>query len=425
MITINYWNESQRKSMNLIVYENNFALIQEKRELSAGTPEWIMLSNLPLTMDESSLRITGIHVKEWRFRQSEGITKETILRALEGGQILFKQTDEKQKSFKLIASSPDFIIEDPVTKEVLVNPSGQLSVERVPEEVREDPVVTLRVEPSSHSTEVALGYLLDHLSWSAVYIGVLENGILHIKGTLQFINRTGQSFTEVSLQAMAGETNRIVSDNSTEPSVMMLKESSEYSQVTEEGEGDLHLYTIPFLVSLPDRQSTMIPFVQADAAYRLFYAVTSSDDHPSTVVEWTHMSDTPLSKGKITFYYGSGGREYFAGEDRMSFTPKGKEVQSVLGRAVDIDSEHEVIRSYLSGEDTVEDHVYRITSRKDTPAEVIISHAIYGRMWELIDASADILAKTANELQLRVTVQPDETKIVTFSIKIIKQKRRS
>ncbi|MGD7043862.1 DUF4139 domain-containing protein [Jeotgalibacillus proteolyticus] len=425
MITINYWNESQRKSMNLIVYENNFALIQEKREWSAGTPEWIMLSNLPQTMDASSLRITGIHLKEWRFRQSEGITQESILRALSGDQILFKQIGEEQKSFKLIASSPDIIIEDPDTKQVLLNPSGQLSVERVPEAVSEAPVVTLRVEPTSHATDVTLSYLLDHLSWSAVYSGVLENGILQIKGTLQFINRTGQNFTEVSLQAMAGETNRIVSNKSNEPSVMMLKESSEYSEVTEEGEGDLHLYTIPFLVSLPDRQSTMIPFVQTEAAYRLFYAVTSIDDHPSTVVEWTHMSEIPLSKGKITFYYGSNGREYFAGEEMLSFTPKGKEVQSVLGKAVDIDSEHEVIRSYLSGEDTVEDHVYKITSRKESPAEVIISHAIYGRMWELVDASADILLKTANELQLSTTVQPGETKIVTFSIKIIKQKRRS
>ncbi|KIL47898.1 DUF4139 domain-containing protein [Jeotgalibacillus campisalis] len=423
MIIIDNVNESQRKSMHLIVYESNFALIQEKRELSAGNSEWITLADLPPTIDELSLRMTGVRLKEWKFLQSRGINKETILNALIGEIILFTLTGEKKKRYRLIASTPDLIIEDLETKEVLLNPSGELAVIQVPDDVSTKPIITLRIDHTTHHEEIMLNYLIDHISWSANYKAVLQNGSMIILGSIVLKNHTGQNFTSVSLQAMAGETNRMISQKVHEPSMMMLQESSANDPITEEGKGDLHLYTIPFLLNLPDRQSTIIPFVQTETAYRLFYAVNATDDHPSTVIEWNHTSDIPLSKGKITFYYGSEKREYFAGEDMLSFTPKGKDVQSVLGRAVDLNSEHQLIRSYLSGEDTVEDHVYKITSTKDTEAEIVISHFIYAKIWELVDTSADILLKTANELQLVTVVKPGETKIVTFSIKIKKQKR--
>lgn len=421
-------NKNSRTDLHLIVYEGRFGLVQEKRALNSLTGNQIQINDLPSTVDVTSIQIQGVNARDWTIIPPTGLNETAILQELIGEVVMFEPTDKKKERYRLISADPDLILEELSSNEVLLNPAGEISVLSVPESIQTSPSIIVTNIEKEWSKILQLTYLIDGIAWESFYITMLDGSKMKIQGFIKITNQTGTSFENISLQTMAGETKRIREPQpylaDAQPKMMMSMEESSSYEVTEETEGELHLYTIPFKTSLKDGQSTVIPFFQDELPYRLFYAASPREEHPITTIEWTHQNEMPLAKGKMTFYYKSDSGVLFAGEDHLPYTANQKEVQLELGRAVDIDSEHEVLRSYISGEDTIEDHVFRLTNRKDHEVDMIIIYPIYHRAWELIDASEEIVLKTANELQLGTSLKAGESKIVTFSIKLLKTNKR-
>ncbi|TDL34882.1 hypothetical protein E2R51_03935 [Jeotgalibacillus sp. S-D1] len=417
---------NSESSMHLVIYENNFAVVREKRSVPHPLTDRLQISNLPAKIDEQSVILKGLKVKKWTIQLSSQISEEAILKTLEGEIILFGPHDSEKKQYQLISYTPDLIIQNPATKELLLNPEGEISVLSLPLSVHSNPHYQFDIDPKQAPQTYDLTYILNDISWHARYIAVLNGTAMTLEGTIVVENDTGSQFPGVSIQTMAGETNRMREIKPAaypgEPKLMGMMESGQ--EISEEGQGDLHLYTIPYAVTLKPRESNVFPFIQSVQSYRIFYVTSPSVDHPITTIEWTHSSAVPLAKGKITFYYEHQNQQLFAGEDLLPYTPKAKEVQLELGRAVDIDSEHELIKSYAVGEDIIEDHVFRLTNRKEQEAELIIEYPIHQNTWELVQASEEVFYQSARLLKLKTVLKPGESKNVTFSIKIMKRTKR-
>ncbi|MEW9501743.1 DUF4139 domain-containing protein [Jeotgalibacillus marinus] len=416
-------NESHREDLKLVVYEGNFALVTEKRKLPTDSSQWIRIQDLPQTIDLNSLILNEIAVEEWSIQRASGVSQLTILQALTGEIILFGAEGTPKERHRLIASVPDLVLKNIRTKEILLNPDGEVAILSIPPTVSNLHTFLFRVDENVWPNAFTMTYLTNELSWQAHYLVLLGKDKMKVNGFIEVKNNTGSSFINVSLQTMAGETKRIRQEEPTyiqQNKSMMLMDSSE-SIVTEEGEGELHLFTIPFRVDLHDQQSTVIPFIDSILPYRLYYVAIPGHEHPISTIAWKHDSDMPLAKGIMTFYYERNDQVLFAGEDRISYSPKNKEIESQFGRAVDIDSEYALIRRYKSGEDTIEEHEYRLRNGKDQEAEMVIIHPFYYKTWELIEASEDILYQSASELQLHTTLAPEQSKVVTFTVKVKKK----
>lgn len=418
--------EGNEHSMHLVIYENHFAVVKETRRVPHPLNNSLQITDLPAKIDVQSLILKGLKVKRWSIQHASQVSEETILNALKGEIILFGPHDSEKEQYRLISYSPDLIIQHLVTKELLLNPDGEIAVLSLPASVHSNPHYLFEIDPSKALQTYELTYILNDISWQARYTAALSGTDMTLEGAIVVENHTDSTFPDVSVQTMAGETNRLhelkPAGYKEEPKLMGVMESA--PEVSEEGQGDLHLYTIPFTVSLRRHESSGFPFIQSLQPYKLFYVTTPFDDHPAATIKWTHSSAVPLAKGKITFYYEHNNQKLFAGEDILPYTPKGKEVQLVLGRAADIDSEHELIKSYAIGDDSGEDHVFRVTNRKEQEAELIIDYPIHHHTWELLHASEEVLYQSARLLKLKTTLKPGESKNVTFSIKIIQRTKR-
>ncbi|PPA71851.1 DUF4139 domain-containing protein [Jeotgalibacillus proteolyticus] len=405
--------------MHLVVYEGDFALVTEKRNLSDAPAEWLLLTGFPNQMDPLSLTLTGLTALEWTIKPPVGVNERAILKEMEGEVILFGLKGEKKERYRLIASDPDLILEHMTTNEIYLNPSGEIAILSMPESVSNQPQFIIRLNQTDWPKTATLTYIVNKIRWSARYIAILQDRELHLKGTIAIENHSGTTLENLSLQVIAGEVKRLRGKPERPNESFMKMASSEQlgEEGSEEGAGELHLYTIPFDTSLPNKHTKMIPYIELDTPYRLYYVATPQAEHPETEIEWKHRSEVPLAKGVITFYYQLPEQLLFAGQDSFPYTPKDKLVHSHLGRANDIDSVYDLIKSYMSGEDMFEEHRYVLTNRKDQDAEIIITQPVYHQVWEVAKTSDPVTDKTANELKISVVLKPGETKSVLFTLK--------
>ncbi|KIL45416.1 DUF4139 domain-containing protein [Jeotgalibacillus soli] len=405
------------KALHMIVYEGGFASVNEKRTINLShTTQWLRIEDLPKLIETSSLIIHDLEVNELTIERNKGLSENYLLRFVQGEKVLFQFKDQPKTQYRLLEHSPDLILEDVDSKEVLINPKGELSLIAIPEKALSSPVVECRVHVNESIKKAFMfTYLTEGLQWQAQYKAILSNGHLTLSGWIEVKNSSGTSFYHVFLQTMAGITSRVRGPEP-KPEVMMVVPSQ---QVTEETVGELHLFTIPFPVDILDRQQKQIQFMQEkNIPYRLFYVVTSHDKHPLTTIEWQHKEKIPLAKGIIKLYYQKENGNLFAGEERMPYTAPASKVQIEFGRAVDISSEHVILRRYIQDDKRFEEHAYTFYNAKDEAVLVIVKQPVFQEDWDLVNHSADIVYKTANELQLSVTLKSKETRKITFTIKM-------
>ena len=392
-------NASERKTVDITVYNSNTSLVREERiiQLIKGENR-VVVPDIPATIEPTSLHFSSltdaasVRVLEQNY-QYDLVSQTKLLEKYIGKQVEFFRLDPVTKkeyttAGKLLAVggaggvtgpyggeafSPDGsnsgIIAE-IAGKVEINPVGRLVLPSLPEGLVLKPQLQWLVSATrAGKHRVEISYLASNLTWDCDYVALLnqEDNRIDIKGWVTLINNSGTSFMDAGLKLVAGDVNRVP-----EPAAMgragMAQKSMDADNAPEFKQRELFeykLYALQRHTDLRNDESKQIELVSAksvaarkvmvydgvDQSWRYWLQNPSyrsqesfgqqSDAKVGVYVIFRNDEKSglgiPLPKGRVRVYKrDEDEREQFIGEDNLDHTPKDEEIRLYLGNAFDV-----------------------------------------------------------------------------------------
>ena len=208
---------------------------------------------------------------------------------------------------------------------------------------------------------VELSYLTSGLGWKADYVAELnDKDALDLSGWVTLTNTSGATYKNAKLQLVAGDVNRVQTNNtldySKRPKHPVLEMTvAPIAPMAEESLLEYHLYTLDRPTTIAENQTKQVALLSASSVpVRKEMLLYGSNDYfwhqygvigeklkVSVFVELDNKEASklgmPLPEGVIRVYKkDSAGNAQFVGEDHIDHTPKNETVRLKLGEAFDV-----------------------------------------------------------------------------------------
>ena len=293
---------------------------------------------------------------------------------------------------------------------------------------------------SSGKIDAEVAYLSNGFTWEASYnlVATDKSDLLDVVGWVTMNNQSGMTFNEAKIKLMAGDVNRVQESSfrgANKARAMMAMAPAADGVVTEKSFDEFHLYTLGNPATLRDKETKQVEFVRASGvkAERI-YVFDGFGYYPRGVAtpgkvqvyrEFKNSEANKLGialpKGKVRFYSQDGDRQLeFVGENQIDHTPKDETIRVLTGNSFDLVGEHRMTNSTEDDSNHVATQTFEIKVRnhKKEPVEIrVVEHATRGGNWTLTAQSQPHTKKDATTLEFRVPLQPDEEKVVTYTIR--------
>ncbi|MGK7378816.1 DUF4139 domain-containing protein [Planococcus sp. 1R117A] len=415
-----------QKSVSLTVYRDGFGVVKEVRELlSESAVEEVQFSDVAKRIEPDSIVVHGLQVLEQVY--DYGLVDSGKLLESYIGDVVTVRNPElgDETQIRLLSTVAGIIGERVDTREILLNPSGELILPPLPEGFSIKPALVWRIMPELLNHKVHVSYLTDGLDWEAIYIMEIRGENFKLAGWINIVNETGTDFRDVRLKLIAGQVNRHSPAHLYEEAHMMLQNSLPARESFEERRfADKHVYTLEREVDLVDGQSKKISFLSAqEGSFKKVYKVEKTSKHAKVtiMIENTEKNGlgVPLPKGIAKVYeLDSDGELEFTGEDAIGHTPVKEKLSLTIGEAFDIVSEsRETVREKRDGIEYVT-YRYGLRNGKNENVRIDISHAIYEPFWKMESSSHDYEVKNTSEVEFSVRIAAGKSAIVEFTYKV-------
>lgn len=305
--------------------------------------------------------------------------------------------------------------------------------------------------------DAELGYITGGLSWQSAYnlVSPEKGDTLDIVGWVTIDNQSGRTFSEAKVKLMAGDVSKLQPDASAARGVGMAYDAfapESPAPVTQKAFDEFHLYSLPRPVTLRNRETKQVEFLRATGVkaatlyiyngadlgnnrYRGWNDEGIRDNRDYGIVSnpkvWVYREfrntrenglGLPLPKGRTRFYRqdDADGSIEFTGENTVDHTPEGETVRIYTGDAFDIVGERKRTDYKLERSDAQleESFEIKVRNRKKEPVEVRVTERLYRWFnWTLLENSDPYVKTDHRNIEFRVTLQPDEEKIVTYRVR--------
>jgi hypothetical protein len=302
------------------------------------------------------------------------------------------------------------------------------------------------------AVDAELSYITEGISWQAAYnlVEPEKGDTLDLVGWVTIDNQCGKSFHQAKIKLMAGDVNKIQSQNS----ISMIAGvggivTASRPPVTEKAFDEYHLYTLERATTLLDRETKQVEFVRADGIQsRPIYVYDGSkidfnryngwnyesirddpdygtESNPKVWVMREFMNSEsnhlglPLPRGRLRFYRrDADGQLEFTGENSIDHTPRDEMVRVATGDAFDLVGERLRTNHQLDDKRKTLDESFAVKLRnhKKEPVEIrVVEHLYRWPTWEITEKSHDFTKTDAQTIEFRVQVKPDTEETVTYT----------
>jgi len=419
----------------ITIYNENLALVRQIRMLSLeqGVQDF-SYDGVAAKIDPTSVhfKAPGVTVIEQNY-EYDLVDKNVLLKKYLGETIEISVKDNFI-SGKLLSSDDGLIIED---KSGQVQQIQASSIERIQFPSLPAGLVlkpTLRWMLHSEKQEevkAELSYLTRGISWEASYVAVAspDDKSLDFAGWVQIDNQSGATYEDAVLKLMAGDV-RIEQPpkrgRGYEADMAVAFSKAELAGFEEKEFFEYHLYTLPRLTTIRDRQSKQISlFEQATTAVNKVYTYDNWKDATKVNITLEFRNDKknklgiPLPKGKVRVYKAdTDGSLEFIGEDRIDHTPKDELLRLSTGKAFDIVVERRnPDRKNISSGVHDEKIEIEIRNKKKEAVEVVIVEHM-PRKWEILEESLKGEKTAASRYEWKMTIPSDGMSTLTFWVRL-------
>jgi hypothetical protein len=304
-------------------------------------------------------------------------------------------------------------------------------------------------------TTAELSYVTGGMNWQADYnvVAPPKGDILDVVGWVTMDNESGKTFEHAKIKLMAGDVNKIQPEYGARDRIMTVSGAVRYDneqQVREKAFDEYHLYTLPRLVTLRDRESKQVEFIRAAGveSKRIYvydgskidsnrysyynYEQIRNDQSYGTEMNpdiWVMQEivnsksnnlGMPLPKGRVRFYRrDEDGQLEFTGENVISHTPADETLRIFTGNSFDLRGERRQTEyrredSKHSIDESFEMHV---RNHKKEAAEVrVVEHFYRCKTWELTKQSDSFDKTDAQTGEFRVRIPADGERVITYAV---------
>jgi hypothetical protein len=298
--------------------------------------------------------------------------------------------------------------------------------------------------------EAEVSYVTGGFTWSADYnlVAPEQGDTVDLLGWITMNNHSGKTFSEAKIKLLAGDVNKLqpkAMPMATRGAAMRFAAMDMEATVETKSFDEFHLYTVARPTTLRDRETKQVEFVRAEAvkaptiyvydgaeAGFRFYGGRNNDPGYGTqsnkkvwvmrefVNSETNRLGIALPKGKLRFYRrGDDGQLEFTGENEIDHTPRNETIRVKTGNSFDLVGERRPTEFKTDRADKwmTETFEIKLRNRKKEPVEIrVVEHLYRWNNWEITAKSADFRKIDAQTIEFRVPVQPDEEKIVTYTV---------
>ncbi|HVR19770.1 MAG TPA: hypothetical protein VMS65_08740, partial [Polyangiaceae bacterium] len=249
--------DADRKQVTITVYNQNFGLVREVRELKQLGTGRIALEfrDVASTIQPETVAVKalggGFSVLEQNYRY-DLLTPETLLRKYVGRNVRayrYHEATGKEDvvDAKLLSMEGGPVLQ--IGKELTFGYPGRLAFPDLPPDLIAKPTLVWLVESKQPQQSVEVSYLAQGLSWKADYVFVVNDTETKgdLVGWVTLVNQTGSSYRDAELKLVAGDVNRVRDEGMDRMDMIAMKKSGGLAGsggFREEGLFEYHLYTL-------------------------------------------------------------------------------------------------------------------------------------------------------------------------------------
>lgn len=437
-----------RKEVSLTVYNSNFALIREVRELpKLGTGRVslefrdVASTIQPETVAVKAVGGGGLRVLEQNYR-FDLLTPQTLLEKYVGRNVRAYRYHEATGKEDAVEAKLLSVAEGPVLQigqEITFGYPGRLAFAELPPNLIPKPTLMWLLESQAPQQAVEVTYLAQQLSWNADYVLTLNEAETQadLLGWVTLTNNSGSSYRAASLKLVAGNVNRV------QPAPPRLGElSKSYAAAggaafREESLLEYHLYTLDRPADVLDKEQKQVTLIEASSvgvAKKLIFS--NQAQWFTTQVGPVQMSQKvavyldfkntqgnrlgiPLPKGTLRVYKADkAGKKQFVGEDSIDHTPRDEEVRVKVGEAFDVVADRKQMEWRSLGECNAESS-WQIDLRNHKAEDVAVEvrEPVHGD-FTVVEASLPWKKEDASTFVFDVRVPRRGNAKVTYKVRV-------
>ncbi|MES1187440.1 MAG: DUF4139 domain-containing protein [Myxococcales bacterium] len=427
---------TDRKSVSITVYNQNFGVVREVRELSTLGTGTVSLefrdvaANIqPETVAIKSLSAPGaISVLEQNYRY-DLLTPQTLLEKYVGKKIRTYRYHEATGKEEAADAELLSVAEQPILRlngEVTFGYPARFAFPQVPDNLIAKPTLVWLVASRKPAQTVEVSYLTRNLNWSADYVLVLNEQETQaaLQGWVTLVNQSGTSYQNAQLQLVAGDVNRVRDQRvDVKYKSSMSAAAPAAAGFSEQGLFEYHLYTLGRPTTVLQNEQKQVSLLEADGVkvdkklifygqqywFRGQYGEVQANQKVGVYLDFQNEEKNklgiPMPKGTLRVYKAdkSGARQ-FVGEDQIDHTPRDEKIRIKLGEAFDVVGDRKQTEYRVLGNCSSESRwEIELRNHKETAVVVEDSEPIAGD-WTVVESSQPYVKKDAGTFTFDVKV---------------------
>jgi hypothetical protein len=418
------------EKLSITIYNDGFGLVKEVRRIhSAEAVSEVQYVDVAEKIETDSIIVGGITIEEFNFDYDLVSQKKLLEKYLDQVVTVFDKDRGEKTEIRLLSVMDGIIGEKLDTKEIVINPSGELILPSLPSGLMAKPALIWKIKKQPLNQPINVSYLTKGLTWDGNYVLELQQDTFQLTGWVRINNQSGTAYNEAQLKLIAGEVNRVNDIHPPDDHEMVLYSNMSIEEnvesFSEKSFADQHMYTLKRLVQLKNHQEKQINFLNiVNGRYKKYYKVERYTDQPVITLEFLNSKNNemgiPLPKGLIKVYQQDDSDQTleFIGEDQIPHTPKDEAIALSIGKAFDIVTTNREKRRYkVRGKEYVE-YEYEVKNKKEERANIKINHYMYERNWTMKSHSHPFEVEDSRSIVFWIDVPANENAVVLFKYEI-------
>ena len=443
--------EADRKTVSITVYNQNFGLVREVRELPAlgsGKVELefrdVAAHIQPETVSIKSLGGGGgVSVLEQNYR-FDLLSPQTLLEKYVGKKVRAYRYHEQSGREDVVDADLLSIEGGQILKfnnEITFGYPARLAFPTVPDNLIAKPTLVWLVESAVPKQTVEVTYLTQNLNWSADYVLVVDDSEKKgdLTGWVTLTNQSGTSYRNAELKLVAGDVNRVqpLSAQISYGSNVAKSARMEAPQFQEQALFEYHLYSLQRPTNVLQNEQKQVNLLTAPAIgvtkklifngqqswFRAQYGQVMSNQKVGVYMDIQNSAQNhlgmPLPKGTLRVYKSDqSGAKQFVGEDSIDHTARDEKLRVKMGDAFDVVGDRKQTEWHELGTCSSESSwEIELRNHKDTAIEVEDYEPVGGD-WTLVSSSQTAEKKEANTFIFKIKVPARGTTKVTYKVRV-------
>lgn len=446
-------SEADRKSVSITVYNQNFGVVREVRELKQlGTGQVSLefrdvAANIqPETVAIKSLSAPGsISVLEQNYRY-DLLTPQTLLEKFVGKKIrTYRYHEATGKEEAADAELLGVNDQQPILRlngEVTFGYPARFAFPQVPDNLIAKPTLLWLVSSQKPQQTLEVSYLTQNLNWSADYVLVVneQDTQAALQGWVTLVNQSGASYRNAELKLVAGDVNRVQPERAYSKTSLAAPAAAPPSGgagFTEQGLFEYHMYTLGRPTTVLHNEQKQVSLLEADGIkidkklifygqqywYRGQYGQIQSNQKVGVYLDFKNEQQNklgiPLPKGTLRVYKADkSGAKQFVGEDRIDHTPRDEKIRVKMGEAFDVVGDRKQMEWRALGSCTSESRwEIELRNHKDT-AVVVEDYEPIGGDFTILESSIPYEKKDAGTFTFNVKVPARGKTKVSYRVRL-------